>query len=163
MVAITEKPRLLEFVTGVNIPAIDRFVVRDHCGVGKKNGVKIAWLGDNFQRHFLDKIEEGVEAAELKIHKLLQASLDSPIITELGDRHEITFGQLFVLLQKQGKGEQGPLPVNGWANIAYIRDQDGALWAADAAWDEINDGWSVEASSVENPYGWDDGHQVVSR
>ena len=45
--------------------------------------------------------------------------LDAPIITELADTCEITLGQFFSLIQKQGKGEEGVLLTNGYANIAY--------------------------------------------
>jgi len=155
--------KFVTFVTTVSLPGIDRFVARDHFQVGEHNGVKIAWLGDNFKRHFPDKVEEGIGAAELKIHKLLQPAPDPPIIAELGEHPEITLGQLFALLQKQGNGEPGPLLVNGWANIAYIRDQDGANWAVFVYRRVGGRGWVVGADSVGDPCRWGDGRQICSR
>ena len=37
------------------------------------------------------------------------------------------------------------------------------LWAVNANWNADNDGWNVEANSVENPDRWNAGNQVVSR
>ncbi|MBY0472684.1 hypothetical protein K2Q00_00140 [Patescibacteria group bacterium] len=159
----TEPKKLLELMTTVSAAAIESFKAANHFKVDtKKAAVRIAWFGDNFKKNFLRK-EEGVsEAVELKVHKLLESSLDAPTITELGDNHEITLGQFFSLLSKQGKGEQGAFLVNGRANIAYIRDVGGILWAVSACWSVEDGGWNVEASSVGHPDRWDGGNQVVS-
>lgn len=161
---VPEHPKLLQFVTTVSVAALESFNATDHFKVDtKKAAVRIAWIGDNFKQHFGHKVEGASKVAELKMSKLTRASLDAPIITELGDACEITLGQFFALLSKQGKGESGPLLTNGWANIAYIRDDDGILWAVRARWRAGGGGWDVGANSVEYPDGWSDGGQVVSR
>ena len=127
--------------------------------------MKIAFLWDNFSKHFLPKTEEGVLAGEIKVHKLLQSSLDAPIMTELGDptSYSTTLADMWAMLEKQPNGEEGALLVNGYANIFYIHDIEGNLWAVCALWYADGGGWNVEADSVEDPGRWDDGGQVLSR
>lgn len=162
-VAIRTK-KLLEFVTTSSVLAIEGFKAADHFKVDTKtSGLRIAWLGDNFKENFLRKKEGATASSELKVHRLLESSLDTPIVTELADKCEIKLGQFFALLLKQGKGEPGPLLVNGYANIAYIRDINGVLWAVRAHWSSDRGGWSFEAFSVEYPHGWRTGGRVVSR
>lgn len=156
--------KLLEFVTAVPVPAIETFKASDHFKEDTKQAaVRIFRLGDNFKKHFLGQNEGSSKAQELKIHKLLEPSVDAPVIAELADKCETTLGQFFHLLSKQGKGEAGPRLTNGWANIAYIRDVDGNLWAVGACWRAESDGWCVEAHSVDDPEGWRGGRQALSR
>ena len=158
------KPNLLQLVTTASVAAIESFKSAESFKVDtKKTATRIWYLGDNFTKHFGRKEEGASEAVEIKVHKLTESSLDAPIITELADKCEITLGQFFALLSKQGKGEAGPLLTNGWANIAYIRDDDGILWAVDAYWDADNGGWSVEAYSVGSPNRWSAVSLVLSR
>jgi len=44
---------------------------------------------------------------------------------------------------------------NGWRGAR--------LWAVNCNWNSINDGWNVEANSVENPNSWNRDNQVFSR
>ena len=37
------------------------------------------------------------------------------------------------------------------------------LWAVNANWNADNDGWNVNANSVDNPNRWNAGNQAVSR
>src|SRR3990167_1194061 len=156
--------KLLQFVTTTSVAAIESFTAADNFKVDtKKAATRIYYLGDSFKKHFGRKEEGASEATKIKVHKLVEWSLDAPIITELADKCEITLGQFFALLSKQGKGESGPLLTNGWANIAYIRDDEGILWAVLASWYSAYGGWDVFARSVERPLRWFDGYQVVSR
>jgi len=84
---------------------------------------------------------------------------------ELGDSrsYSTTLVDLWAMLEKQPGGEEGALLVNGYANIFYIHDVEGNLWAVGAYWNSDVGGWCVYASSVEYPYGWLDGRRVVSR
>lgn len=160
----SDPKKLLELVTTTSVAAIESFKSAESFKVDtKKAATRIYYLGDNFKKHFGRKEEGASEATEIKVHKLTESSLDAPIITELGQTCEITLGQFFALLSKQGKGESGPLLTNGWANIAYIRDDEGNLWAVGASWDSVDGGWDIEAGSVEAPNEWDDGDRVVSR
>ena len=159
--------KLLELMTTIPVAACEKFVAQEHFKVdtGRKAKVKIAFLWDNFSTHFLPKTEEGVLAGELKVYKLLRSSLDAPIMTELGEpqSYSTTLADLWVLLQKQPNGEEGALLVNGYANIFYIHDTEGTLWAVRAIWNSVSGGWGLDARSVERPGGWLGGRQVVSR
>ena len=159
--------KLLELVTTVSVAACEKFVAKEHFKVdtGRKAKVKIAFLWDNFSKHFLPKTEEGVLAGEIKVHKLLQSSLDAPIMTELGDprSYSTTLADLWWMLEKQPNGEEGALLVNGYANILYIHDTEGNLWAVYAYWVSGFGGWCVNAGSVGDPDGWSAGIQVLSR
>jgi len=159
--------KLLELVTTVSVAACEKFVAKEHFKVdtGRKAKVKIAFLWDNFSKHFLPKTEEGVLAGEIKVHKLLQSSLDAPIMTELGDprSYSTTLADLWGMLEKQPNGEEGALLVNGYANILYIHDTEGNLWAVYAYWVSGFGGWCVNAGSVGDPDGWSAGIQVLSR
>ena len=153
--------KLLEPISTINVAGTSKFVARDHFKLGEPEGVKIGYLGDNFKSHFLKKVEENVPQAQLKSRKLKQSSLDPPIITALGDNHETYLAQLWELLKAQPKGESGTLLTNGYANIFYIRDADNILWAVSVYWDD--DGWNVDAYSVDTPGRWDDGDRVFGR
>ncbi|MBI4992088.1 MAG: hypothetical protein HZB99_02615 [Candidatus Harrisonbacteria bacterium] len=150
----------LEFVSAFRLMSAGRFVASDHLTTTNKK-VKIAYLGDNFRQHFLAKVEEPQAETELRISKLKKASPEAPILAELGDKAETTLASIWELLKKQPKGESGKLLTNGYANIFYVRDAKGVLWAVSVRWRSA--GWSVDAISVENPYVWYDGFQVFSR
>ena len=137
--------------------AAKKFVLADHV-----KPANIGWMGENFKRLFLRKVEEDVPKATLTVSKLTNASLDAPILTELGDRAESKLAWLFELIEKQSKGEDGILLTNGYANIFYVLDADGNLWAVYAYWYSDCRDWSVEAYSVERPDRWNAGNQVFS-
>ncbi len=158
--------RLLDFVGTVVVPAVERFVAADHFVVDTsgKRPVRIAFLGDNFKRHFLGKIEVGVAVANLRIHRLKVLSRDIPIITELGGeaRAETALAHLFHLLSLQPNGGSGTLLTNGYANIFYVRDERKNLWAVYAFWSAADGGWNVFVFSIEHPNEWSVGNQVLS-
>ncbi|MEX2405065.1 MAG: hypothetical protein WD579_00515 [Candidatus Paceibacterota bacterium] len=161
-----EKPRILEFFSTTTARGAKEFIAKDNFREGKEtDGVSIIWLGSNFKSHFLGKIEENVEDTELKIHRLREYSRDIPIIHELGGEEivETSLSHLWSLLKRQGQGEDGDLLTNGYANIFYIRDSQGVLWAVRALWFSGRRGWYVEAYSIEYPSRWDGGYQVFSR
>ncbi len=161
--------KILEFVatTIIGIP-VGRFVARDHFKVGTnkkaKDKVKIAWLSDSFKSWFLDKVEEQAGGdSVLRAHKLISASTDVLIIAELGREAtaETALAEVFALMKKQSKGEQGSLLVGGYANIFYIRDSVSVLRAVYVYW--LDDGWHVYASSVAVSDEWNAGYRVISR
>ncbi len=157
---------VLEFIGTVNILATSKkFVARDHfiVNTSKKTKVKIYGLGTNFQENFLGKIEEPIGKTKLRYHKLRKSSVDKPILAELGDKTkaETTLSEMFALMEMQPNGESGALLTNGYANIFYIRDINGGLWAVYCRWND--GGWYVHADSVENPNEWIGGFQVFSR
>lgn len=156
---------LLEPITTIAVPAIETFIAGAKFALGETDGVKIGWLGDNFKTNFGTKTENGVTAQNLRIHRLRKYSVDAPIIAELGGEEliETNLATMWEMMKKQGHGEQGDLLVNGYANIFYIRDSAGALWAVDCSWYSFNGDWNVHAYPVANPYRWIEGDQVFSR
>jgi hypothetical protein len=164
--APAEKKLLERLLATVAIPGVTSFTAKEHfvLDTSKKAAVKISYLGDNFKKHFLSKVEKSeVAAEELAINNLLEYAHDPAIITSLGGeaKVEISLGQFFAAFAKQAKGEDGPLLTNGWANVGYIRDINGVLWAVFGLWDVV--GWSFEAPPLDNPFRWRDGYRFLAR
>jgi hypothetical protein len=139
---------LLKPLTTIALPTLPKFVARE--AFTKKNG--FYWLGDNFEEHFLPKVEPATKAA-IRLSKLTTNSRDEPIRQELGQHSEITLSQLFELLKTADKTE--------WF-IAYVKDIKGEVWAVGCFW-RAGDGWSVGAHPLASPYDWDAGCRVFSR
>jgi hypothetical protein len=161
---------LLELVNdSIIIPATaTEFIARDRFvkDTSDKAAVKISYLGDNLKNWFLKgkgKVEKPFGGSTLCSRKLLRNSKDGPILKELGgdNRAETTIIEVFSLMEKQPKGEDGILLTNGWANIFYVKDLALVLRTVIVDW--FDDGWDVEAHSVEYPDRWDGGSQVFSR
>lgn len=159
-------PPLLEEIGTITIPAMtERFVARDkfvlNCGERAKPGARISYLGENFRDWFLGKTEEPTADTSLRYAHLTRPEFDGLILAELGDQKETTLAEIYALMECQPNGELGVLLNNGWANVFYVLDVNGALRAVDVHWG--GDGWYVHARSVEHPAGWYDGRQVFSR
>ncbi|OGI47067.1 hypothetical protein A2121_00275, partial [Candidatus Nomurabacteria bacterium GWB1_40_6] len=157
---------LLEFISTINITATaTKFVAKEKFKLKKDGGI-CSYLGDNFKEWFLSgdgKTEEQIGEQTLRYTKLLRSSLDGPIIIELGgeEKAETTLAEVFSLMEKQPKGEEGALLTNGWANIFYVRDDTGVLRAVRVHWHDV--GWHVLARGVSDPSSWHAGSQVFSR
>ena len=163
--ALAPKPRL-ELVYTIEVAGIVKFVAADHFkkDTSKKVAVAIGWLGDDFKSHFLGKIEENVPETILQVHCLTRDSLDKDIRAELTpETEETTLTYLWDLLSKQPRGQKGTLLTDGRANVFYIRDAKGDLWAVSADRDSDYGYWGVDASSVAIPDRWREGDQVFSR
>ena len=167
---------LLDFIGTIKVTATkSKFVAKDNfvLDTSDKAEVKISYLGDNFKAWFLagvGKIEDPISKQILRYGKLRKSATDMPrkpgeaaIIPELGGetKVETTLSEMFSLIRKQPDGEEGVLLNNGWANILYIRDQNGVLRAVSVDWSD--GGWDVSADSVENSNEWSAGRQVFSR
>ena len=151
---------LLVSLSTVQIPSTGQFVAKKYFTADSKE-VNIAWLGDNFRQHFISKVEEPQAEVELRISRLKKASLDAPILAELGSKAETSLANIWQMLKKQPNGESGKLLTNGYMNIFYVRDAKGVLRAVDVHWS--SDGWHVRAYSVTYPIEWSEGYQVFSR
>lgn len=163
-----ENPPLLEKIGTVTIKAAtEKFVAREkfqlNYGKEAKPGVSIAYLGDNFTSWFLEKTEEPKPETALDYSKLMRPSLDTPIMEELGEAKETMLVEIYALMERQAKGEEGVLLTNGWANIFYVRDANGTLRAVRVDWDSVNEGWHVLADPVTYSSRWSVGNQVFSR
>lgn len=152
---------LLESIGATVVAPVKEFMAKDFFKLGTSAGVTIAYLGDNFKENFLKKVERDIAGTTLKSFRLKEASLDQPIITELGPKHETTLAHLWELLKAQPNGKPGTLLTNGCANIFYIRDTEGILWAVGAGW--RSGGWYVYACSVEAQNGWNAVSRVFGR
>ena len=155
---------ILRPLTTVSVSAVPEFRAADKFRVGETvDGVKVSrYMGDNFKEHFLLKVEENVNAVEIRVHELLRNSRDLGIRAEIGEeREETTLAHLWELLKLQGNGQQGVLLTDRRTNIFYVRDVKGILWAVGADWG--GDGWRLDAHSVEDPYEWGAGRHVCSR
>ena len=157
---------ILEFVGNITIPArIGKFVAKDNFAVdtSRKARVKISYLGDNFRDNFLGKTERVISESVLRYDNIKKSSRDILIINELGgdDKAKTTLFEMFALMEMQANGENGHLLANGYANIFYICDMTGILWAVFCRWG--GGGWLVHACSVGRPHDWFDGYRVFSR
>jgi hypothetical protein len=157
------RTKLLAFLKRFKVAGNEHFVATDHFTHGNEAGVKFWDFGSNFKANFLGKVEPSVPAGFLKSYHLKQNSLDGPIREELGDRPETFLSDFWELLAKQPNGEDGQLLTNGAANIFYIRDANGKLWAVGASWSGADGGWCVDADSVGSPSPWSAGRRVFSR
>lgn len=155
---MTGQTLLLRKLASVQVPGTKEFVTKDHL-----ESSNIGWTGNNFKTHFLDKIEGNVGDAVIVVHGLKRVSLDDLILAELEDRAEIRLVHFFALLQKQSKGENGPLFIDGFINGAYIKGNDNNLWAVFAIWLMSCGFWVVEARLIKAPYRWAGGSRILSR
>lgn len=150
---------LLEAIEDVTVPAAsERFVVKDR--FEKPAGIKFATVWTEFKKHFYGMVEEPSGETRLRKYKLLRISPDGPIISELGGAEKVTvnLAAVYALIRRQGRGEEGILQTNGFANIFYLRDTKGVLCAVRLGWD--GEGWVIDAISVEDPLAWNGKHEI---
>lgn len=162
-----KKPEsLLELIGTIELSVTtEKFVARERFVVDTSlmASVKISYLGDNFKGWFLDKVEWPIAKTTLRYQKLRKASVDGPIIAELGgkEKAETTLTEVFALISRQGSDGTGILLNNGAANVFYCIDVNAVLRAVNVDWGDV--GWRVSADSVGNPGRWYDGCHVLSR
>ena len=135
------KKQHLEYRDSISITGQNPFVAKDHFkeDTSSTAPVRIRKIGTNFQEHFLDKVEEGSDTADLKIQEYQFYRSDwsyfSDILTELGKNCEIKLSHLWEMLCLQRNGEEGKLSHSNW-NIAFIKDKSDILWVVGARWCE---------------------------
>lgn len=139
-----------------------RFVTAESFTKSNPN-VKFGYIDEKLVKLFGKR--EDVPAGELAAHTLLEPKHDPEIMVALGpqSRRYIKLGQLYQLIEAQGHGQEGPLLINGRANIAYVLDENGAPWAVRAYWGPDCGGWGVCVGSVADLDGWGAGIQVLSQ
>ena len=115
----------------------------------------VVWMGDSYKAQFLGLEVGATEESELAVRKLEEVSPDTPILAELGDKAEISVSQFRAFLAENRESRE-------WF-VFYLKGRDGELWAVYSFWDVGDGGWSVLASSVACPNGWDAGDRVVSQ
>lgn len=124
-------------------------------GYFKEAGV--GWMGGNFKAQFLGLEVPATNEVELAVRKLEEASLDAPILNELGDKAEISVSQFREFLSQNRSS-------SGWFIFHLnLKGKDGKPWAVDAGWSVDYRGWGVGAFSATFPFRWCRGDQVVSQ
>ncbi len=150
---------LLEPQADVLVPATTGpFVVKDHFKPGAE--VKFSTVWHEFKKHFWGKIEPPMPEVKVRKYNLLRIAPDGPIIAELGGETKVesTLATAFAIMRLQAGGEPGILQTNGFANIFYVKDQQGELCAIRIGW--ASDGWVVDAISVQDPLAWNGKHEI---
>ncbi|MEX1063783.1 MAG: hypothetical protein WED06_00400 [Candidatus Paceibacterota bacterium] len=154
---------VLKRITTVQLRGRKHFVARVAFGEDNPAGIKF-FLNEDFKNNFLDKVEKNIPATELSVDILTKQSKDEVIRRELTSEREETFlAYLYELVSHQPNGEDGPFPIDGKANIFYIRDAKDELWAVISGWYSCGRGWDVNACSVTSPDGWVVGYRVFSQ
>lgn len=157
---------LLEFTKLVLVPEVPTFSAASHFKVNTSENadVKIAYLWSGFKKSLRFKRESNIPAGSLRIQTLRKSSRDGPIITALGSGHRTYVSDVWALLLRQGKGEEGALRVDGYANIFYIGDGAGNLFAVSVFWHaDVGGGWGVNVEDVSDPGFWSKGDVAVAR
>lgn len=144
------------------IPRAEQFVAREHFkeDIAPTAEVNISWLGASFVRRFAGKVE-AAGVTSLQTHLLRSPSNDRAIIAELGGGHETNLADVWCLLRRQAKGEDGALQTNSVPNIFFVRDSAGELGVVDSVWGGA--GWEIGASPVGDKRIWSPGARVISR
>ncbi len=142
--------------------AARRFVVAEN--FTKSNAkVKFGYIDEKVAELFGKS--QDVPAGEIAVSVLLQGTHDPEIMVALGpqSRRFIKLGQFYQPIEAQGHGQEGPLLVNGCANIAYVLDENGAPWTVYARWVPRYGVWGVRVYSVASLSEWYAGYQVLSQ
>ena len=154
------KTPVTQFVADVRLPATTiPLVVRDQFKPPTR--IKYATVWDDFKTRFFGKSEALRPELTLRKFKLLAFVSDGPIIAELGGECQVEcpLSVVFDLLLRQTGGQAGFLQTNGFANIFYVRDDQGTLCAVQIGWAE--DGWVLDAVPVDD-LAWNGGHMIFS-
>src|SRR5579864_157247 len=126
---------LLDFVASIAVPGIERFSAADNFQEHQPPlQLQIAWLGDNFRKHFLSDIEAHVPAGTLDVYRLRRPAHDDNIAAAVGGQREAKLYDVWTLITCQSQGKIDLLLTDGTPNFFYVRDSTGAIWAVDAVW-----------------------------
>ena len=117
----------------------------------------VVWMDENFKAQFLGLEVAAIGETELTIRKLEVASVDDPIIAELGgkEKAEISVSQFRAFLAANRDSSE--------RFIFYLKGKDGNLWAVRARWRRVRRCWGVGAHPVDGPGEWGSGGRVLSR
>lgn len=143
----------------------EEFVARKKFVVNTKPNAEvfISYLSNNFVERFLKgdgKTEDLMSVQTLFCANLSRTSFDITIIAALGgeEKSETTLSEMFFLMEKQKRGEDGALLNNSYPNLFYIQDNAGVLRTVSVRWS--GGGWGVDAYYL---FRWNDGCRVFSR
>jgi hypothetical protein len=153
---------ILKKLTTVEMPAIKKFVAKDHFVKGNKM-VDFDYINDNFKDNFIDVVEKDIPQATLAVSTLQEYTRGKEIMDELGEQKTILLAHLWELLKKQPKGEDGVLLTNGYANIFYIKGKKGKFWAVACYWYSGLHSWDLCAFPVARQDEWGEGRRTISQ
>lgn len=153
---------LFEPIGPHNLPAIPKFVTAEKFRPGETiDGIKIAWLGDNFKKQYLPLTEDPIGATEILESNLLRAANELPqspeepgIIAELGGTKVAVsrMGQFWEILKTADQSLW-------YAIFAY--DIENVLGVVNADW--YSDGLCVNAYPLGDRYDFGAGSRFLSR
>jgi hypothetical protein len=148
-------------VRKVKIPAMPRFIPKDHFNVSNQN-VRIRGMDKSFQDVFLNKIEDAQGESILTCYRSTRDISKFDAIVELGKGYKTTLAQLWNLLERQPAGMAGVL--YGGANF-FICDLEGVPWIIDVKWSSRSNGWHVFARAFTDAQhlGWSPGFLFYSQ
>ncbi len=132
----------------------DDFVAVKNFIQGSHNHLIIYKISSCFNSWFLScggKVEKSQRAREISYSDLARNSLDYAVIKYMGGENKVvvTLSNLFQILMEQGEGRRGPLLVNGYQNIFYIKDFHETVRTVIVSWSEK--GWILDASLIYVP------------
>jgi hypothetical protein len=139
------------------------FVASKHFweNISPASEVKISWLGANFTRRFIVKIERNPAVAALRVYALTRSSRSIGIVEELRAPFETRLADVWCLLRLQPNGERGALLTNAMPNLFFVRDAAAGLGVVDVLWSGA--GWEIGASSLTSNRPWPAGLRVIAR
>ena len=155
---------LLAYVTTVRVTAIKRFVASDawgHVGVNR-DGIRVAFLGKNFQEQFGNIVEENIPETELEVSRLQRYADAIEIAGAIPrEKRAIKAGQIYQVVRIQETCGHSGLLINGWANLFLAYGADSNLWLVCVF--RHSGGWFFDASPLGSPDRWRVGRQFFSR
>ena len=157
------REKLSKFLFSFTTEAVVEFVAEENFVDSKTvKGVSF-WSPSShsdFDDDYLEKIEEDVEVAELKVHKLLISARYFPtkdergIMPKLAGRHEVMLCQFHQLLAYKQQAKDFA------SVIARSIDSDGTLTILNANWFNGH-GWNISSDSVADADMFRAGTQVA--
>lgn len=132
------------------------------------NGPVKLYFWDNFRSWILSAIPDSIPAfsTTLSSFTLTRNMYDRDILTELGNPTPFTVSEFAAImkgmLSKQPQGEPGDLLTDGYANIFYVKLDDGRVVAVLVHWYADYPEWNCYAHDFDNDR-WSEGNQVFVR
>ncbi|MBI2676634.1 MAG: hypothetical protein HYX21_01595 [Candidatus Yanofskybacteria bacterium] len=155
---------LLAHVITVRVPAIKRFVASEVLGRTGTNrdGIRVAFLGKNFQEQFGGIVEENIPEAELTVSRLQRQADALEIAGAIPrERRVVKTGQIYQLVRIHEAGGHSGLLINGWGNFFLSYGVNGNLWLVLVL--RSGFGWSFNADPLGHPRRWCGDFQVFFR
>lgn len=139
----------------VSLPGLDTFVASAHFKPGNPGKVRFSEIGDMFKSCFLGTAEQNIPPDTLRVYLVDEIERNEEFMG-IGGSYETKLAQLWMLLEKQYKGQDGILMTCRYWNLFNIRDSAGKLRAVGAAWQTMGSGgWRIRDFSTEPWIGYD--------